>query len=87
MVKATNWINGFSVLPRYHDGVATENSLPQSIDTICSVQYLFVIIAHNPLVFTDVLKTNCPQEANCITMGLNVVVNKGAISWAQVSYQ
>ena len=28
-----------------------------------------------PLVFTDVLNTNCPQEANCIIVGHIVVVN------------
>ena len=36
-------------------------------------------MAHNLLVFTDVLNTSCSQEANCITVGLNVVVNKCAI--------
>ena len=36
----------------------------------------------NRLVFTDVRNTNCPQKANCITVGHIVVVNN-----CQASYQ
>ena len=37
--------------------------------------YLSVIPARNHLVFTDVQNTDCPQKANCITVGHIVVVN------------
>ena len=38
--------------------------------------YNWLTIALFPLVFTDVLNTNCPQEINGITVGLILVVNK-----------
>jgi len=41
----------------------------------CVFFYFATIVAYAALRVNDASNTNCPQEANCITVGLIVVVS------------